>query len=50
MASSDHVLLIMQIIKDKNIHGRNYVWKTDNISPTLNFSEKISTFPKQNAL
>ena len=24
--------------------------ETDNISPTLNFSEKISTFPKQNAL
>ena len=24
---SDHVLLIMQIIKDKNKHGGHYVWK-----------------------
>ena len=38
---SDRVLLIMQIIKDKNKHGRCYVWKA-NIGPTLNFNEKLN--------
>ena len=45
MASSDHVLLNMQIIKDKNKHGRDYVWKAYNIGPTLNFNENFIGSP-----